>query len=82
MQRGKDRPWQKLLLGIPLLCMLIVGPTRVYLGDHWATDVLGGYLFGGGWLGLSLQLYLKLRQKGAPASDQGLGKGSIGETPS
>ncbi len=63
MQWRKSQPWQKLLLAIPLLCMLLVGPTRVYLGEHWATDVLGGYLLGGGWLSLSLELYLKLRGK-------------------
>jgi membrane-associated phospholipid phosphatase len=32
----------------------------------FATDVLGGYLFGGGWFGFSVGLYLKLRESGAP----------------
>ncbi len=27
------------------------------------TDVLGGYLFGGGWLAFSLDLYLLLRRE-------------------
>ena len=57
------RPWQKGLLGLPALCVVLVGPSRIYLGDHWSTDVLGGYLFGGGWLGVSLWLYLALRRK-------------------
>lgn len=51
----------KVLTGLALLCLLYVGPSRVYLGDHWGTDVLGGYLFSGGWLALSLELYLRLR---------------------
>jgi membrane-associated phospholipid phosphatase len=38
------------------------------MGDHWASDVLGGYLFGGGWLGFSLWLYRVLKGKGVLSS--------------
>jgi membrane-associated phospholipid phosphatase len=62
MSKG-TRPWQKGLLGLPALCVVLIGPSRIYLGDHWSTDVLGGYLFGSGWLGMSLRLYLALRRK-------------------
>ncbi|RPE46395.1 undecaprenyl-diphosphatase [Streptomyces sp. Ag109_O5-1] len=33
---------------------LAVGATRVFLGVHWVTDVLGGWLFAAGWLGIWL----------------------------
>ncbi|HJT55346.1 MAG TPA: phosphatase PAP2 family protein [Ktedonobacteraceae bacterium] len=52
---------EKALLSIPALVIALTGPSRVYLGEHWASDVLGGYLLGGGWVGLCLRLYLLLR---------------------
>ncbi|HZO74736.1 MAG TPA: phosphatase PAP2 family protein [Ktedonobacteraceae bacterium] len=45
------------LFSFPAFSIAFVGPARIYLGDHWLTDVLGGYLFGGGWLCLTLYLY-------------------------
>ncbi|MFG2616911.1 phosphatase PAP2 family protein [Streptomyces sp. NPDC048507] len=52
-------------------CVLIglwgaaVGPTRVYLGVHWFTDVLGGWLFATAWLALLAYAYLR-RTAGRP----------------
>ena len=62
-----NRWWNYLLLIIPAFFVVMVGPSRIYLGDHWASDVLGAYLIGGLMLGLALWLYLALKSRGVLA---------------
>jgi membrane-associated phospholipid phosphatase len=56
--------WRSALLIVSALFVVLVGPSRIYLGDHWASDVLGAYLIGGVLLGLALFLFLKLKALG------------------
>src|SRR5438094_7838902 len=64
--RGKHW-WRTALLIISALFFVLVGPSRIYLGDHWASDVLGAYLIGCIWLAMSLWLYLYLKGRGVLA---------------
>jgi membrane-associated phospholipid phosphatase len=56
--------WRTALLIISAAFVVLIGPSRIYLGDHWASDVLGAYLIGGVLLGLAVGFYLPLKERG------------------
>jgi membrane-associated phospholipid phosphatase len=35
----------------------MIGPSRIYVGEHWASDVVGAYLLGSVWLAFSVLVY-------------------------
>lgn len=45
------------LLILSALLILLMGPSRIYLGQHWFSDVMGAYLLGSLWLGLTILFY-------------------------
>jgi membrane-associated phospholipid phosphatase len=52
------------LLSVILVGMLaLIGPSRIYEGQHWASDVLASYLLGSVWLTLTVYLYRRGRPR-------------------
>lgn len=53
----------KLFTAICILLIILIGPSRIYLGEHWTSDVIGGYLVGSIVLALVSFVYFKYLSK-------------------
>lgn len=53
---GHSRLRLVLLITFAML-IILVGPSRIYTGEHWASDVLGAYFFGSLWLAVTIYFY-------------------------
>jgi membrane-associated phospholipid phosphatase len=53
-----DHTWSKVLgAAVLLLLVFLIGISRIYLGVHYPSDILGGFSAGGVWLAFSILVY-------------------------
>jgi membrane-associated phospholipid phosphatase len=79
--RGRSRNVQSLLAGAAVFIAIAVAASRVLLGVHWLTDVLGGLALGWGWFALcSIAFGGRLLRLGVPIEAAARIKGAAART--
>lgn len=54
--------WRSGIILFSILMMILMGLSRIYLGAHWFSDVLGAYLVGFIWLSIVVLIYHRLNK--------------------
>src|SRR3989441_3144931 len=52
---------RNILIAVCSSLIALIGPSRVYLGAHWPSDVMAGYIYGGLWFGGLIAIYLRIK---------------------
>ena len=52
---------RNILITICASMIALIGPSRIYLGAHWPSDVMAGYIYGGLWFGGVMTIYLRIK---------------------
>jgi undecaprenyl-diphosphatase len=55
--------WERPAVAFAILLSLLIGTSRVMLGVHWPSDVIGGWAFGLLWVLLSFPLATRLAER-------------------
>jgi undecaprenyl-diphosphatase len=50
------KPWRWLIFACTFLLVILIGLSRLYLGVHWPTDIIAGYIMGFVWLSIAIIL--------------------------
>jgi undecaprenyl-diphosphatase len=66
----KNRNLRILALAGLAALILLIGTSRVYLGVHWPSDVIGGYLIGGFFLTALIWFHRTLKARHAEQQEQ------------
>jgi membrane-associated phospholipid phosphatase len=53
-----------IVISICGMLIVLIGPSRIFLGVHWASDVLGGYIIGMIWLFILILAYKWVMRRG------------------
>lgn len=59
---AKQRPQKRVILGTAAALCVAIGLSRIWLGVHWPTDVLAGWLIGAAWAAATLVLAKRIRR--------------------
>ena len=59
----KQGKWRNVVLILLALLVLMVGPSRVYQGAHWPSDVGAAYLVGALWLAVQIVVYIEVKAR-------------------
>jgi undecaprenyl-diphosphatase len=78
------RRLRRLTIAIAVVVVLLIGVTRLYLGVHYPSDVIAGYLVGAVWaavcaLGIEAVRYFRDRNPEAPRHEADLDRDALGE---
>ena len=52
---------RNILIALCISMITLIGPSRIYLGAHWPSDVMAGYIYGGLWFGGVMAIYLRIK---------------------
>jgi undecaprenyl-diphosphatase len=48
---------------INIIMILAIGTSRIYLGVHYPSDIIGGYFASGCWLAIAIWFYQRYQEK-------------------